>query len=183
MTKSSKSLWWLLEESIMVKTSFAIYKNIAHRKLQLHINGFLTKSVQSYPRWRYLTYCGRVTHICVGNRTVIGSDNVASPGWRQAINWTNAGILLIGPLGTNFSEILIQLVVFSFKKMRLKVSIARWRLYCLGINVLKGRDYHLPFLHCQGWWVMTCCLICAKSFPEPVLTYCSFDLFVQTQWY
>ena len=26
---------------------------------------------------------------------------------RQAIIWTNAGILLIGPLGTNFSEILI----------------------------------------------------------------------------
>ena len=115
-----------------------------------YINGFLTKSGQSYPRWRYLTYWRRVTHICVGNISVIGSDNGVSPGWHQAINWTNAGILLIGPLGTNFSEILIQLVAFSFKKMRLKVSIAKWRLYCLGINVLTGRDYHLSFLHCQG---------------------------------
>ena len=91
-----------------------------------------------------------MTHICVGNLSVIGSDNGVSPGWRQAINWNNAGILLIGPLGTNFSEILIQLVAFSFNKMRLKVSIAKLRLYCLGINVLKGRDYHLSFLHCQG---------------------------------
>ena len=38
-----------------------------------------------------------------------GSDNGLSPGWRQAIIWTNAGILLIGPLGTNFSEILIEI--------------------------------------------------------------------------
>ena len=37
----------------------------------------------------------------------IGSDNGLSPGRRQAIIWTNVGILLIEPLGTNFSEILI----------------------------------------------------------------------------
>ena len=47
----------------------------------------------------------RVTHIFVGNLAVIGSDNGLSPGRRQAIIWTNAGILLIGPLETNFSEI------------------------------------------------------------------------------
>ena len=35
-----------------------------------------------------------------GNLTIIGSDNGLSPGRRQAITWTNAGILLIGPLGT-----------------------------------------------------------------------------------
>ena len=35
-------------------------------------------------------------------------------GRRQAIIWTNAGILLIGPLGTNFSEILIEIHIFSF---------------------------------------------------------------------
>ena len=88
-----------------------------------------------------------MTHIRVGNLTIIGSDNGFSPGWRQAINWTNAGILSVGRLGTNFSGILIQLIGLSFKKMRLKVSTAKWRLFCLGINVLKDRDYHLPFLH------------------------------------
>ena len=38
----------------------------------------------------------RVTHICVDNLTIIGSDNGLSPGRRQAIIWTNAEILLIG---------------------------------------------------------------------------------------
>ena len=44
-----------------------------------------------------LTHWGRVMHICIGNLTIIGSDNGLSPGRRQAIIWTNAGILLIGP--------------------------------------------------------------------------------------
>ena len=35
----------------------------------------------------------------------IGSDNGLSPGRCQVIIWTNAEILLIGPLGTNFNEI------------------------------------------------------------------------------
>ena len=38
---------------------------------------------------------------------IIGSDNGLLPGQHQAIIWTNVGILLIGPLGTNFNEILI----------------------------------------------------------------------------
>ena len=52
-----------------------------------------------------LTYWGRVMHICVGNLTIIASDNGLSPNRRQAITWTNSGILLIGSLGTNFSEL------------------------------------------------------------------------------
>ena len=85
--------------------------------------------------WVILTHWGRVTHICVGNLTTIVSDNGMSPGRRQAIIWTNWGILLIGPLGTNFSEILIEIKTVSFKKMFLKVSSAKWRPFCLGINV------------------------------------------------
>ena len=38
--------------------------------------------------------------------TIIGSDNGLSPGWRQALIWTIAGILLIALLGRNLSEIL-----------------------------------------------------------------------------
>ena len=49
-------------------------------------------------------------------------DNGLSPGRRQAIIWTNAVILLIGPLATNFSEILIEIYTFSFKKPHLKTS-------------------------------------------------------------
>ena len=68
--------------------------------------------------------------------TTTGSDNGLSPDRRQAIIWTNVGILLIGPLGTNFSEILIRIQTFSFKKMHLKMSFAKWRPFCLGLNVL-----------------------------------------------
>ena len=83
-----------------------------------------------------LTHWGRVTHICVGNLTIIGSDNGLSPGRRQAIIWTNAGILLIRSLGTNFSEILGEIHSFSFSEMHLKMSSAKWRLFGLGLNVL-----------------------------------------------
>ena len=48
----------------------------------------------------------------------------------------NGGILLIGPWGTNFSEILIGIQIFSFKKMHLKMSSAKWRPFCIGLNVL-----------------------------------------------
>ena len=75
-------------------------------------------------------------YICVGKLATISWDNGLSPGRRQAIISTNAGILLNGPLWTNFSEILIEIPTFSFKKMRLKVSSAKWRPCCFGLNVL-----------------------------------------------
>ena len=84
------------------------------------------------------THWGRVTHICVSELTIIGSDNGLSPGQRQAIIWNNAGLLLIEPLGTNFSEISIGIQTFSFKKMHLIMSSAKWRPFCLGLNVLIG---------------------------------------------
>ena len=85
---------------------------------------------------RCLTHWGRVTHIGVSKLTIIGSDNGLSPGRRQAIIWTNAGILLIGLLGTNFNEIFIEIHTFSFKKIHLKMSSRKWRPFCLGLNVL-----------------------------------------------
>ena len=98
---------------------------------------------------RVLTDWGRVMHRCDGNLTNIGSDNDLSPGRRQAIIWTNVGILLIGPLGTNFSEILITIHTFSFKKMHLKMSSGKCRPFCLGLNELR---YHsLPLRH---QWLM-----------------------------
>ena len=87
-------------------------------------------------RINYLTHWGRVTHICVGKLTTIGSDIGLSPGRRQAIIWTNAGILLIRPLGANFIEILIETHTFSFKKIHLKMSSGKRRPFCLGLNEL-----------------------------------------------
>ena len=83
-----------------------------------------------------LAHWGRVTHICVSRLTITGSDNGLSPDRRQAIILTNVGLLLIGPFGTNFSEILIEILLFSFKKMRLEVSSAKSQPFCLGLNVL-----------------------------------------------
>ena len=66
-----------------------------------------------------LTHWGWVTHICVCNLTIIGLDNGLSPSRRQAIIWNNGEQLLIGPLRTNLSIISIEILTFSFKKMRL----------------------------------------------------------------
>ena len=82
------------------------------------------------PHW------GRLTFICVSKLTIIGSDNGLSPGRRQAIILTNAGILLIGPLGTNVNDTSIEIHTFSFKKIHLKLSSGKCRPFCHGLNVL-----------------------------------------------
>ena len=111
-----------------------------------------------------LTHCGRVMHICVSELTIIGSDNGLSPGQRQAIIWTNAGILLIGPSEISFSEIWIEIQIFSFRKMHLKMSSAKWRPFCLSLNVLSDtinwtctgqEDMHMCF-------VVGICLTCTS---------------------
>ena len=71
---------------------------------------------------------------------IIGSDIGLSPGRRQAITWTNVGILLIWLLGTNFNEILIEIYTLSVKKMHLKVSSGNSRPFCLALNVITGVD-------------------------------------------
>ena len=88
------------------------------------------------------TEWGRVTHICVSKLTIIGSDNGLSPSRRQAIIWNNAGILLIGPWGTNFSEILTESYTFSSRKMHLKMSSGKWRPFCLGLHVFLTLQEH-----------------------------------------
>ena len=76
-----------------------------------------------------LTHWGRVTHICVSKLTII-----------TAIIWTNAGILLIWPIGTYFSEISFDIQTFSFKKIHFKMSSEKWWPFCLGPNVLNIQD-------------------------------------------
>ena len=83
-----------------------------------------------------LTHRGWVRYICFDSRTISGLDNGLAPGRHQAITWTNAGILLIGPLGTKLNEILIKIHTFSFKKMHLKMSSGKCWPFCFGLNVL-----------------------------------------------
>ena len=64
-------------------------------------------------QWLCLTHWGWVTHICVSKLAFIGSDiGLAN---RQAFIWTNAGILLIGPMETNVSEIELEIYIFPLK--------------------------------------------------------------------
>ena len=107
----------------------------------------ITPPPQHYQPVPSLTHWGWVKHIFVSKLTIIGSDNGLSPGRRQAIIWTNVGILLIGTLGTNFSEILSEIHTFSFKKMRLKMSSAKWRPFCLSLNVLPAIALINPCFH------------------------------------
>ena len=102
-----------------------------------------------------LTLWGRMTHICVCNWTIIGSDNSLSPGRRQAVIWTIARILLIRPLGTNLIDILIEIHTLPFKKMHWEMSSAKWRPICFGLDVLipwlvKHRPIASPQYHHHG---------------------------------
>ena len=57
---------------------------------------------------------------------------------RQNIIWSNAGLLLIWPLENNFikSGIVIEIHVFSFTKMHLKMAAGKWRPFSLSLSVL-----------------------------------------------
>ena len=88
---------------------------------------------QSPMKCNTLTYWGRVMHICSSNLTIIGSCRlvVAKPLSASMLEYC-----LIGPLETNFNDILIQIETFSFKKMHLKVLSAKWQPFCLSLIVL-----------------------------------------------
>ena len=59
------------------------------------------------------THKGRVTHKCVSILSIIVSVNVFLSSRRQTIFGINAGILLIGSLWTNFSEIIIEIHTYT----------------------------------------------------------------------
>ena len=103
---------YLIEKSCWNKYNGYIYASLHAVPIQKNglTGALLLTGLILIPAWisNYIHW-GRVTHICVNKLTIIGSNNGLSPGRRQALIWTNAGILLIGPLGTNFSEILIEI--------------------------------------------------------------------------
>ena len=56
------------------------------------------------------------------NWVIIGACNGLSPFRCQTITWTNDDILSIGPLGTKFSDICIEIKTFSLTKLHSKMS-------------------------------------------------------------
>ena len=144
---------------LIEKIFLRLFPSMPELGCQLTLINFLISSAPNNLKFPYsatvfllqkhelLTHWGRVTHICISDLTIIGSDNGLSPSRRQAIIRTNTGILLKRPLGTSFSEILIEILLFSFKKMRLKVSSAKMLPFCLGLNVLNHCGPMMP--HCN----------------------------------
>ena len=83
-----------------------------------------------------LNHWDRMTHLCVNKLTSIGLDNGLSPGWCQAIVRSNTGMIV--PVGTDVSELSIEVHTLSFKKMHLNMTSGKWRSLCLIINVLNS---------------------------------------------
>ena len=121
-----------------------------------------------------------MTHICVSNLTITGSDNGLLPGRRQAIIWTNAGILLIGPYGTNFSEILIEILTYSFTKMSLKVSSVLSTFFgavtSTGGATLKDLSKWVSITH-KGQRAF-----CIRSRTKETRTHISWDILSSSLW-
>ena len=86
------------------------------------------------------------------NQVNVGSDKGLSPIRRQAIIWTNAGLLSIAPLGTNFSEILTKTQNFSFTIMHLKILSVKRRPFCPGkAELIRNDPVHCWMYLSPGW--------------------------------
>ena len=172
--------------------TFPFYKEMVQTKYILIFLDIITEPSRCF--WHYsmwlwnitvsglneLTHWGRVTQIYVSKLTIIGSENGLSPDWHQAIIWTNDGLLLSGPLGTNFSEILtfsfmslcIQTVFTLYHKLLAmyhfiitpgKHQLSSGVLFeSAGLEILNSWWHWMKFI-----WHTVRCLICL-SLVEPI---------------
>ena len=102
-------------------------------KFRWHMCATNSKKVNNncYMGKKVLTHWGRVAHICVSKLSL-----VQIMACRMAA--ASDSLLSIGTSRINNREIVIEFQTFSFKKMHLKISSAKWRLSCLGLNVLEN---------------------------------------------
>ena len=78
------------------------------------------------------------THICVSKLNIIASDNGLSSCRCQSIIWTNARILFIEPLETNFIEILNQNSFIFIPANAFEAVAGKCRPSFLSLSVLKA---------------------------------------------
>ena len=95
----------------------------------------------------------------------------------------NSDLVSIGTLGTNFSEIGIKIQNFSFMKMHLKMSSAKWQTFCPGRDVFKDRScISLAIVHnlcAVAWWNELPSQNCMKLTLIWIhVTYFSFNLMI-----
>ena len=79
------------------------------------------------------------------NRVSIGSDNGLSPGRRQAIIGTIAGIDNVNWTLSNKLQWTFNRNTKHFTKTHLKISSAKWRSFCLGGRWIKSSAQHYPY--------------------------------------
>ena len=121
------------------------------------------KGQKPKPEAIILTHWRRVTHICVNKLTIIGSDNGLSPGRRQAIIWTNAGIVN-WTLGNKLQWNLNRNLNIFMQLMQLKVSSGKWRPSCLGLNVLTNNGL--------VYWRIYACIARPRYVNQDMLQIC-----------
>ena len=129
---SMHTVCWTLSCSDSLTSCRDSYHAFTHILIYIYICIYLYKNIY---HWKAnLTHWGWVKYICVSKIM----DNGLLSGRRLATIWTSAGISLMGSLGINFSEILIEFNKFSFKKMHLKTSVksVKLRLFRLRLNEL-----------------------------------------------
>ena len=111
-----------------------------------------------------------MAHISINKLTIIGSDIGFSPGRRHVIIWTNDGILWIGSFRTHFSEILIEIYIFSVQKMHFvrKLAAILSRPQCVknGVSIIleSGRD---------GWLYLFICSVRSKRICSTRILSCT----------
>ena len=109
-----------------------------------------------------------MTHICVSKLTIIGSHNGLLAGRRQAIIWTNAGILLIELFGANKvnfignSNIFIQENVHENVVCEMASILSRHQ--CVkqynSSSQIGGLQHHLSaFLNSNSTMILKCCRV------------------------
>ena len=148
----------------------------------ISLNGPRKSSTAMLPS-KQLTHWCRVAYICVCKLTVIGSVHGLSSGRLQAIIWANAWIFLIRTLGTNFGEISSE--IQTFNNMHSKMSPAKWRQFCLGLNVLwdvvtRNSTMELKSNSCktsQYFPVISCAKCHEKTYDEKFLVKLLFVFF------
>ena len=117
------------------------YNMVYYQRILHESHGLLQNDATHSMTMTCLTHWGRVTHICISKLTVVGSDNGLPPSRRQAIIWTNDGILLIGPLGINLSEILIEIENVVWKMVAILSHPQCVKIYRLDHDLTMGTPY------------------------------------------
>ena len=83
----------------------------------------------------WLTYWGRVTHICVCNLTIFGSEN----GLLAPSHYLNQSWIIVNWTPRNkFSEMLIEIHSFSFKKIHFEMAAILSQPQCVKVADISG---------------------------------------------